>query len=145
MRSAQSVISLHVKPYSMKLFVTLCFFFPSLVWQRTVTSVRCPPPLFPPCCHHQEILEPSRSHLSPPLSSRTLSACQKVRTPPLIFIVFRAPLPLLYMPCACSLSDVFDGHLVGSTDSQVKEKSTMKAILANFLPGNSYNPIPFPL
>uniref|UniRef100_A0A3Q2V6B0 1-phosphatidylinositol 3-phosphate 5-kinase n=1 Tax=Haplochromis burtoni TaxID=8153 RepID=A0A3Q2V6B0_HAPBU len=85
-----------------------------------------------------------RSHLSPPLSSRTLSACQKVRTPPLIFIVFRAPLPLLYMPCACSLSDVFDGHLLGSTDSQVKEKSTMKAILANFLPGNSYNPIPFP-
>ncbi|XP_019378990.1 PREDICTED: 1-phosphatidylinositol 3-phosphate 5-kinase isoform X1 [Gavialis gangeticus] len=40
--------------------------------------------------------------------------------------------------------DVFDGHLVGSTDSQVKEKSTMKAILANLLPGNSYNPIPFP-
>ncbi|XP_034002366.1 1-phosphatidylinositol 3-phosphate 5-kinase isoform X3 [Trematomus bernacchii] len=40
--------------------------------------------------------------------------------------------------------DVFDGHLLGSTDSQVKEKSTMKAILANFLPGNSYNPIPFP-
>uniref|UniRef100_A0A7N6BBM4 1-phosphatidylinositol 3-phosphate 5-kinase n=1 Tax=Anabas testudineus TaxID=64144 RepID=A0A7N6BBM4_ANATE len=39
---------------------------------------------------------------------------------------------------------VFDGHLLGSTDSQVKEKSTMKAILANFLPGNSYNPIPFP-
>ncbi|KAM9851258.1 1-phosphatidylinositol 3-phosphate 5-kinase [Aulostomus maculatus] len=40
--------------------------------------------------------------------------------------------------------DVFDAHLLGSTDSQVKEKSTMKAILANFLPGNSYNPIPFP-
>lgn len=40
--------------------------------------------------------------------------------------------------------DVFDGHLLGSTDSQVKEKSTMKTILANFLPGNSYNPIPFP-
>ncbi|XP_078118730.1 1-phosphatidylinositol 3-phosphate 5-kinase isoform X2 [Sander vitreus] len=40
--------------------------------------------------------------------------------------------------------DVFDGHLMGSTDSQVKEKSTMKAILANFLPGNSYSPIPFP-
>ncbi|XP_013887897.1 1-phosphatidylinositol 3-phosphate 5-kinase isoform X2 [Austrofundulus limnaeus] len=40
--------------------------------------------------------------------------------------------------------DVFDGHLLGSTDSQVKEKSTMKAILANFLPGNSYNHIPFP-
>ncbi|KAM7407006.1 hypothetical protein PAMA_002968 [Pampus argenteus] len=40
--------------------------------------------------------------------------------------------------------DVFDGHLLGSTESQVKEKSTMKAILANFLPGNSYNPIPFP-
>uniref|UniRef100_A0A8C4P1J9 1-phosphatidylinositol 3-phosphate 5-kinase n=1 Tax=Dicentrarchus labrax TaxID=13489 RepID=A0A8C4P1J9_DICLA len=41
-------------------------------------------------------------------------------------------------------SYVFDGHLLGSTDSQVKEKSTMKAILANFLPGNSYNSIPFP-
>uniref|UniRef100_A0A1A8VFX3 1-phosphatidylinositol 3-phosphate 5-kinase n=1 Tax=Nothobranchius furzeri TaxID=105023 RepID=A0A1A8VFX3_NOTFU len=40
--------------------------------------------------------------------------------------------------------DVFDGHLLGSTDGQVKEKSTMKAILANFLPGISYNPIPFP-
>uniref|UniRef100_A0A1A8EIT4 1-phosphatidylinositol 3-phosphate 5-kinase n=1 Tax=Nothobranchius korthausae TaxID=1143690 RepID=A0A1A8EIT4_9TELE len=40
--------------------------------------------------------------------------------------------------------DVFDGHLLGSTDGQVKEKSTMKAILANFLPGVSYNPIPFP-
>ncbi|XP_055361271.1 1-phosphatidylinositol 3-phosphate 5-kinase isoform X2 [Betta splendens] len=40
--------------------------------------------------------------------------------------------------------DVFDGHLLGSTDNQVKEKSTMKAILANFLPGNNYNPIPFP-
>ncbi|XP_046903697.1 1-phosphatidylinositol 3-phosphate 5-kinase isoform X5 [Hypomesus transpacificus] len=40
--------------------------------------------------------------------------------------------------------DVFDGHLLGSADSQVKEKSTMKAILANLLPGNSYNGIPFP-
>ncbi|KAL0963969.1 hypothetical protein UPYG_G00315910 [Umbra pygmaea] len=40
--------------------------------------------------------------------------------------------------------DVFDGQLLGSNDSQVKEKSTMKAILANLLPGNSYNPIPFP-
>uniref|UniRef100_A0A670HRY2 1-phosphatidylinositol-3-phosphate 5-kinase n=1 Tax=Podarcis muralis TaxID=64176 RepID=A0A670HRY2_PODMU len=40
--------------------------------------------------------------------------------------------------------DVFDGHLLGSTDSQVKEKSTMKAILANLLPGNSYSPIPSP-
>lgn len=40
--------------------------------------------------------------------------------------------------------DVFDSHLLGSTDSQVKEKSTMKAILANFLPGNSYSPIPLP-
>ncbi|ELW72694.1 1-phosphatidylinositol-3-phosphate 5-kinase [Tupaia chinensis] len=45
---------------------------------------------------------------------------------------------------ASSSEDVFDGHLLGSTDSQVKEKSTMKAIFANFLPGNSYNPIPFP-
>ncbi len=41
--------------------------------------------------------------------------------------------------------DMFDGHLLGSNDSQVKEKSTMKTILANLLPGNSYNPIPFPL
>ncbi|XP_073711341.1 1-phosphatidylinositol 3-phosphate 5-kinase isoform X5 [Misgurnus anguillicaudatus] len=41
--------------------------------------------------------------------------------------------------------DMFDGHLLGSNDSQVKEKSmTMKTILANLLPGNSYNPIPFP-
>ncbi|XP_067300123.1 1-phosphatidylinositol 3-phosphate 5-kinase isoform X7 [Pseudorasbora parva] len=41
--------------------------------------------------------------------------------------------------------DMFDGHLGGSNDSQVKsEKSTMKTILANLLPGNSYNPIPFP-
>ncbi|XP_053138781.1 1-phosphatidylinositol 3-phosphate 5-kinase isoform X2 [Hemicordylus capensis] len=45
---------------------------------------------------------------------------------------------------ASSSEDVFDGHLLGSTDSQVKEKSTMKAILANLLPGNSYNPIPAP-
>ncbi|XP_078084832.1 1-phosphatidylinositol 3-phosphate 5-kinase isoform X4 [Mustelus asterias] len=40
--------------------------------------------------------------------------------------------------------DVYDGHLLGSTDSQVKEKSTMKAIFANLLPGSSYNSIPFP-
>nr|XP_023397711.1 1-phosphatidylinositol 3-phosphate 5-kinase isoform X6 [Loxodonta africana] len=45
---------------------------------------------------------------------------------------------------ASSSEDVFDGHLLGSTDSQVKEKSTMKTIFANLLPGNSYNPIPFP-
>ncbi|XP_070588237.1 1-phosphatidylinositol 3-phosphate 5-kinase isoform X1 [Erythrolamprus reginae] len=45
---------------------------------------------------------------------------------------------------AGSSEDVFDGHLLGSVDSQVKEKSTMKAILANLLPGNSYNPIPSP-
>ncbi|CAH2306490.1 1-phosphatidylinositol 3-phosphate 5-kinase isoform X3 [Pelobates cultripes] len=48
------------------------------------------------------------------------------------------------MDTASSSEDVFDGHLLGSTDSQVKEKSTMKAILANLLPGNSYNPIPLP-
>ncbi|XP_075464574.1 1-phosphatidylinositol 3-phosphate 5-kinase isoform X4 [Ascaphus truei] len=48
------------------------------------------------------------------------------------------------MDTASSCEDVFDGHLLGSTDSQVKEKSTMKAIFANLLPGNSYNPIPFP-
>uniref|UniRef100_A0A8C1Q8H5 1-phosphatidylinositol 3-phosphate 5-kinase n=1 Tax=Cyprinus carpio TaxID=7962 RepID=A0A8C1Q8H5_CYPCA len=40
--------------------------------------------------------------------------------------------------------DMFEGHLLGSNDSQVKEKSTMKTILANLLPGNSYNPIPLP-
>ncbi|XP_051871551.1 1-phosphatidylinositol 3-phosphate 5-kinase isoform X2 [Pristis pectinata] len=43
-----------------------------------------------------------------------------------------------------NVDDVYDGHLLGSTDSQVKEKSTMKAIFANLLPGSSYNPIPFP-
>ncbi|XP_063788779.1 1-phosphatidylinositol 3-phosphate 5-kinase isoform X2 [Pseudophryne corroboree] len=48
------------------------------------------------------------------------------------------------MDTASSCEDVFDGHLLGSTDSQVKEKSTMKAIFANLLPGNSYNPIPLP-
>ncbi|XP_072117633.1 1-phosphatidylinositol 3-phosphate 5-kinase isoform X2 [Mobula birostris] len=42
------------------------------------------------------------------------------------------------------VDDVYDGHLLGSSDSQVKEKSTMKAIFANLLPGSSYNPIPFP-
>ncbi|KAL6074599.1 hypothetical protein STEG23_028664, partial [Scotinomys teguina] len=45
---------------------------------------------------------------------------------------------------ASGSEDVFDGHLLGPTDSQVKEKSTVKAIFANLLPGNSYNPIPFP-
>ncbi|CAJ1078972.1 LOW QUALITY PROTEIN: 1-phosphatidylinositol 3-phosphate 5-kinase [Xyrichtys novacula] len=55
------------------------------------------------------------------------------------------PGPSFSEPDSVSIpEDVFDGHLLGSTDSQVKEKSTMKAILANFLPGNSYNPIPFP-
>ncbi|XP_061917546.1 1-phosphatidylinositol 3-phosphate 5-kinase-like isoform X1 [Entelurus aequoreus] len=55
------------------------------------------------------------------------------------------PAPSFTEPDSVSIpEDVFDGHLLGSTDSQVKEKSTMKAILANFLPGNSYNPIPFP-
>ncbi|KAM4626802.1 1-phosphatidylinositol 3-phosphate 5-kinase [Discoglossus pictus] len=48
------------------------------------------------------------------------------------------------MDTASSCEDVFDGHLLGSTDSQVKERSSMKAIFANLLPGNSYNPIPFP-
>ncbi|KAM4698369.1 1-phosphatidylinositol 3-phosphate 5-kinase [Rhinophrynus dorsalis] len=48
------------------------------------------------------------------------------------------------MDTASSNEDVFDGHLLGSTDSQVKEKSTMKAIFANLLPGNNYNPIPLP-
>ncbi|XP_054642242.1 1-phosphatidylinositol 3-phosphate 5-kinase isoform X2 [Dunckerocampus dactyliophorus] len=55
------------------------------------------------------------------------------------------PGPSFTEPDSVSIpEDVFDGHLLGSTDSQVKEKSTMKAILANFLPGNNYNPIPFP-
>ncbi|XP_053569042.1 1-phosphatidylinositol 3-phosphate 5-kinase [Bombina bombina] len=48
------------------------------------------------------------------------------------------------MDTTSSCEDVFDGHLLGSTDSQVKERSSMKAIFANLLPGNSYNPIPFP-
>ncbi|KAM9305916.1 1-phosphatidylinositol 3-phosphate 5-kinase [Gastrophryne carolinensis] len=48
------------------------------------------------------------------------------------------------MDTGSSCEDVFDGHLSGSTDSQVKEKSTMKAIFANLLPGNNYNPIPLP-
>nr|DBA20024.1 TPA: hypothetical protein GDO54_015765 [Pyxicephalus adspersus] len=48
------------------------------------------------------------------------------------------------MDTTSSCEDVFDGHLLGSTDSQVKEKSTMKAIFANLLPGNNYNPIPLP-
>ncbi|XP_053536660.1 1-phosphatidylinositol 3-phosphate 5-kinase isoform X2 [Ictalurus punctatus] len=43
-----------------------------------------------------------------------------------------------------SEGEVFDSHLQGSNDSQVKEKTTMKTILANLLPGNSYNPIPLP-
>ncbi|XP_026803803.1 1-phosphatidylinositol 3-phosphate 5-kinase isoform X17 [Pangasianodon hypophthalmus] len=43
-----------------------------------------------------------------------------------------------------SEGEVFDSHLQGSSDSQVKEKTTMKTILANLLPGNSYNPIPLP-
>lgn len=47
--------------------------------------------------------------------------------------------------CLVLLSEVFDSHLQGSIDSQVKEKTTMKTILANLLPGNSYNPIPLPL
>ncbi|XP_046701910.1 1-phosphatidylinositol 3-phosphate 5-kinase isoform X11 [Silurus meridionalis] len=43
-----------------------------------------------------------------------------------------------------SEGEVFDSHLQGSNDSQVKEKTTMKTILANLLPGNSYSPIPLP-
>ncbi|KAK2850255.1 hypothetical protein Q7C36_009038 [Tachysurus vachellii] len=43
-----------------------------------------------------------------------------------------------------SEGEVFDSHLQGSIDSQVKEKTTMKTILANLLPGNSYNAIPLP-
>ncbi|XP_060785498.1 1-phosphatidylinositol 3-phosphate 5-kinase isoform X2 [Neoarius graeffei] len=43
-----------------------------------------------------------------------------------------------------SEGEVFDSHLQGSSDSQVKEKTTMKTILANLLPGNSYNPILLP-
>ncbi|XP_005999773.1 1-phosphatidylinositol 3-phosphate 5-kinase [Latimeria chalumnae] len=54
------------------------------------------------------------------------------------------------IPCAneqdaaAVTEDAFEGHLMGSTDSQVKEKSTMKAIFATLLPGNSYTPIPLP-
>ncbi|XP_075036346.1 1-phosphatidylinositol 3-phosphate 5-kinase isoform X3 [Mixophyes fleayi] len=58
--------------------------------------------------------------------------------------VFTGTFNATEMDTASSCEDVFDGHLLGSTDSQVKEKSTMKAIFANLLPGNSYNPIPLP-
>uniref|UniRef100_A0A8C5PUL5 1-phosphatidylinositol 3-phosphate 5-kinase n=1 Tax=Leptobrachium leishanense TaxID=445787 RepID=A0A8C5PUL5_9ANUR len=61
-----------------------------------------------------------------------------------LFSATSAVLNTSEMDTASSSEDVFDGHLLGSTDSQVKEKSTMKAILANLLPGNSYNPIPLP-
>uniref|UniRef100_A0A673GWK5 1-phosphatidylinositol 3-phosphate 5-kinase n=1 Tax=Sinocyclocheilus rhinocerous TaxID=307959 RepID=A0A673GWK5_9TELE len=50
----------------------------------------------------------------------------------------------VFIITSVTVSDMFEGHLLGSNDSQVKEKSTMKTILANLLPGNSYNPIPLP-
>ncbi|XP_055967625.1 1-phosphatidylinositol 3-phosphate 5-kinase [Sorex fumeus] len=75
--------------------------------------------------------------------SSTSSSHLQLPTPPEITPEQSAGLPA-DLDTASSCEDVFDGHLLGSTDSQVKEKSTMKAIFANLLPGNSYNPIPFP-
>uniref|UniRef100_I3N663 1-phosphatidylinositol-3-phosphate 5-kinase n=1 Tax=Ictidomys tridecemlineatus TaxID=43179 RepID=I3N663_ICTTR len=72
----------------------------------------------------------SSTHLQLPTSPEVMTE-QSVGGPP-------------ELDTASGSEDVFDGHLLGSTDSQVKEKSTMKAIFANLLPGNSYNPIPFP-
>uniref|UniRef100_A0A8C4QV24 1-phosphatidylinositol-3-phosphate 5-kinase n=1 Tax=Eptatretus burgeri TaxID=7764 RepID=A0A8C4QV24_EPTBU len=40
--------------------------------------------------------------------------------------------------------DAVDGQLSGSVEGQVKEKSTMKAIIATFLPSSSYSPILLP-
>ncbi|KAI4789061.1 hypothetical protein KUCAC02_035465, partial [Chaenocephalus aceratus] len=90
---------------------------PSTETKRTVTSAHCPPP--PPSCWPSPGGDPAADPFTPGPSFTEQDS--------------------LSLP-----EDVFDGHLLGSTDSQVKEKSTMKAILANFLPGNSYNSIPFP-
>ncbi|KAG8520962.1 1-phosphatidylinositol 3-phosphate 5-kinase, partial [Galemys pyrenaicus] len=75
--------------------------------------------------------------------SSTSSTHLQLPTPPEAMPEPSAGLPP-ELDTASNSEDVFDGHLLGSTDSQVKEKSTMKAIFANLLPGNSYNPIPFP-
>ncbi|XP_077304584.1 1-phosphatidylinositol 3-phosphate 5-kinase isoform X2 [Lithobates pipiens] len=78
--------------------------------------------------------------------SSTGSTHLQIPSPPEIVTdqMFTATLNSAEMDTASSNEDVFDGHLLGSTDSQVKEKSTMKAIFANLLPGNNYNPIPLP-
>ncbi|XP_073489524.1 1-phosphatidylinositol 3-phosphate 5-kinase isoform X2 [Aquarana catesbeiana] len=78
--------------------------------------------------------------------SSTGSTHLQIPSPPEIVTdqMFTATLNSAEMDTASSSEDVFDGHLLGSTDSQVKEKSTMKAIFANLLPGNNYNPIPLP-
>lgn len=76
--------------------------------------------------------------------STHMSIFQKGKEPKSAAYIFYSPW-ILILSRLFFILDVFDGHLLGSTDSQVKEKSTMKAIFANLLPGNSYNPIPFPL
>lgn len=81
-------------------------FFP-LVWQRTVTSAHCPPPLFPPSFHHQEILELNLSHLSPPSLNKTLSASQKVHTHSLSFVIIFCAVSLLYMLCVFTFRRVW--------------------------------------
>ncbi|KAM5152064.1 1-phosphatidylinositol 3-phosphate 5-kinase isoform 2-T2 [Mantella aurantiaca] len=78
--------------------------------------------------------------------SSTGSTHLQIPSPPEIVTdqMFMGASNMAEMDTASSCEDVFDGHLLGSTDSQVKEKSTMKAIFANLLPGNNYNPIPLP-
>uniref|UniRef100_UPI0035901CC2 1-phosphatidylinositol 3-phosphate 5-kinase isoform X2 n=1 Tax=Myxine glutinosa TaxID=7769 RepID=UPI0035901CC2 len=60
--------------------------------------------------------------------------------------------PLQYEPpsydveseASIGADDGVDGALSGSIEGQVKEKSTMKAIIATFLPSSSYSPILLP-
>uniref|UniRef100_A0A8C5F549 1-phosphatidylinositol-3-phosphate 5-kinase n=1 Tax=Gadus morhua TaxID=8049 RepID=A0A8C5F549_GADMO len=86
------------------------------------------------------VLEPSTRNISPVVSNGDKEDRHLSTLPSSSSSILQ---PGLFLNTV-SLSDVFDGHLLGSNDSQVKEKSTMKAILATFLPGNSYNSIPFP-
>ncbi|XP_040213306.1 1-phosphatidylinositol 3-phosphate 5-kinase-like isoform X2 [Rana temporaria] len=84
--------------------------------------------------------------MTPLSQSSTGSTHLQIPSPPEIVTdqMLTATFNSAEMDTASSSEDVFDGHLLGSTDSQVKEKSTMKAIFANLLPGNNYNPIPLP-
>ncbi|CAL8341551.1 unnamed protein product [Boreogadus saida] len=101
------------------------------------------------------VLEPSTRNISPVVSNGDKEDRHLSTLPSSSSSILQSPgdlsIDTLYsgpsFPEQDSVSiseDVFDGHLLGSNDSQVKEKSTMKAILATFLPGNSYNSIPFP-